>query len=48
MCRAPDSLRRIGKAWRAKDADIRHGPLPDRFVELILELEEKERREASR
>jgi hypothetical protein len=47
MWRAPGSLRRIGKAWRAEDADLPHEPLPDRLAELILDLEEKERRQAS-
>ena len=36
-------LERIGKTLRGHDADITHEPLPRRWVDLILFLEEQER-----
>jgi hypothetical protein len=36
-------LERLGKALHARMDDITHEPVPRRWVELILFLEEKER-----
>ena len=36
-------LERIGKTLRGHDADITHEPLPRRWVDLILFLDEQER-----
>lgn len=42
----PEFMRRIGTVLRVKDDDFAHEPLPDRWVDLIHHLDEKERREA--
>ena len=37
-------LRRLGKLLRDQDDDITHEPLPNRWVDLIHFLDEKERK----
>ena len=44
MAHSSDSLRRIGQVLRVNIDDLAHEPLPERWVELILHLEEKEKR----
>ena len=39
-------MRRIGKALRATNEELTHEPLPERWVDLIHYLDEKERRES--
>ena len=46
MWQAPEFVRRIGKTLQAKDDDITREPLPERWVDLIRYLDEKERKEA--
>jgi hypothetical protein len=45
MWQAPEFVRRIGKTLQAKDEEITREPLPERWVELIRYLDEKEREE---
>ena len=45
MWQAHEFLRRIGTVLRVKDEDLGRDPLPERWVELIHYLDEKERRE---
>ena len=46
MLGAQGVMRRIGKVLRAKNDDLTHEPLPERWVDLIHYLDEKERRES--
>ena len=39
---------RLGKMLRANYEDIKHAPLPQRWVDLILYLDEQERKSAQR
>ena len=48
MWQAHELMRRIGTVLRVKDADFAREPLPERWVELIHYLDEKERREKAR
>jgi len=41
-------LERLGKTLRGHDKDITHEALPRRWVELILFLEEQERKQSER
>jgi len=41
-------MRRIGKVLRGANDDFTHEPLPERWVDLIHYLDEKERREKGR
>ncbi len=45
---APEFMRRIGTVLRVKDYVITHEPLPERWVDMIHYLDEKERRENAR
>jgi hypothetical protein len=48
MFQAPEFMRRIGTVLRVKDEEFAHEPLPERWVDLIHYLDEKERRENAR
>jgi hypothetical protein len=48
MWQAPEFMRRIGTVLRVKDEDFAHEPLPERWVDLIHYLDEKESREKGR
>ena len=48
MWQAPEFIRSIGTVLRIKDDESAHEPLPERWVDLIRYLDEKERREKSR
>ena len=48
MWQAQELMRRIGTVLRVKNDDFTHEPLPERWVDLIHYLDEKERREKSR
>jgi hypothetical protein len=48
MSQAQEFMRRIGTVLRIKDEDLAHKPLPERWVDLIRYLDEKERREKAR
>ena len=48
MWLAPEFLRRIGTVLRVKDEDFAHEALPERWVDLIHYLDEKERRVAQK
>ncbi len=48
MWQAAEFLRRIGTVLRIRDEDSAHGALPERWVDLIHYLDEKERRKKSR
>jgi hypothetical protein len=37
-------LERLGKTFRGHNEDITHAPLPQRWVDLILYLDEQERK----
>jgi hypothetical protein len=41
-------LQRIGKVLRVQSNDITHQPVPSRWVDLILHLDEQERKGAER
>ena len=41
-------LERLGKTLRGHDEDITHAPLPRRWVDLILYLDERERKHSDR
>jgi hypothetical protein len=41
-------LQRIGKALRVQSSDITDQPVPTRWVDLILHLDEQERKRAGR
>ena len=45
---APEFMRRIGTVLRVKDDDLTHEPLPERWVDMIHYLDEKERGEKAR
>jgi hypothetical protein len=45
MWQAHEFMRRIGTVLRIRDEDFAHEPLPERWVDLIHYLDEKERRE---
>jgi hypothetical protein len=45
---APEFMRRIGTVLRIKDEEFAHEPLPERWVDLMHYLDEKERRENAR
>ena len=45
MWQAPQFIRRIGTVLRVQNDDFTHEPLPERWVDLIHYLDEKERRE---
>jgi hypothetical protein len=47
MWQAPEFVRRIGKAMQARDAPFTGEPLPERWVDLIRCLDEKERQAES-
>ena len=40
-------IERLGKSLHGQLDDITHEPLPDRWVELILHLEEQERKRSA-
>ena len=44
MWQAHEFMSRIGTVLRVKDDDLTHEPLPERWVDLIHYLDEKERR----
>jgi hypothetical protein len=46
MWQAHEFMRRIGTVLRTTTDDVAHEPLPERWVDLIRYLAEKERREA--
>ena len=46
MWQAHEFMRRIGTVLRTTNEDVTHEPLPDRWVDLIHYLDEKERRES--
>lgn len=46
MWQAHELIRRVGTALRTRYDDLIHEPLPERWVDLIHYLDEKERREA--
>lgn len=46
MWQAHELVRRVGTALRTRYDDLIHEPLPERWVDLIHYLDEKERREA--
>jgi hypothetical protein len=48
MWQAHEFMRRIGTVLRIRDEDFAHEPLPERWVDLIHYLDEKERREKAR
>jgi hypothetical protein len=49
MLQAQESiLQRIGKALRVQSNDITDQPIPTRWVDLILYLDEQERKRAER
>jgi hypothetical protein len=48
MWQALEFVRRIGTVLRVKDYDFAQEPLPERWVDLIHYLDEKERREKAR
>jgi hypothetical protein len=48
MWQAPEFIRRIGTVFRVTNDDFAHEPLPERWVDLIHYLDEKERRENAR
>jgi hypothetical protein len=45
MWQAHEFMRRIGTVLRTTNDDLTHEPLPERWVDLIHYLDEKERRE---
>ena len=45
MWQAPEFMRHIGTVLRVNDDDFTYEPLPERWVDLIHHLNEKERRE---
>ncbi len=46
MWHAPQFMRRIGRVLRVVNDDFTHEPLPQRWVDLIHYLDEKERRDS--
>jgi len=46
MWQAQEFLRRIGTVLRVKNDDFARDPLPERWVDLIRYLDEKERMQA--
>jgi len=48
MWQAHEFMRRIGTVLRTTHDDVTHEPLPERWVDLIHYLDEKERRESQR
>ena len=45
MWQAPEFMRRVGTVWRVKGDEFSEEPLPERWVDLIHHLNEKELRE---
>ena len=45
MWQAHEFMRRIGTVLRVKDEDLSHEPLPERWIDLIRYLDQKERAE---
>jgi len=46
MWQAQEFIRRIGTVLRVRNDDLTHEPLPERWVDLIRYLEDKERLES--
>ena len=46
MWQAHEIMRRIGTVLRITNDDVTHEPLPERWVDLIHYLDEKERQES--
>lgn len=47
MWQAQEFVRRVGKALRTKNDDFTREPLPERWVDLIHYLDEKERQQST-
>ena len=47
MWQAQEFMRRVGRTLRTQDDDFTHEPLPERWVDLICYLDEKERQQSA-
>ena len=47
MWQAQEFIRHVGRTLRTQDDDFTHEPLPERWVDLIRYLDEKERQQSA-